>query len=928
MSIPHRSPLFGVLCATLLFALVAFSVRAHQVDPAGASPAPLAASAVTGTGTVAELIVDNRVTNVTRRYLALHFDGGATVELTGTGLDALTSGARVEVTGSLSADTLAVASFSVLPSPKVASKAATASQKRVQGTLVIFHKDYFAQGRGEFGLGVHSGAGQMTPLTLPVVPGELQAGMTVSVSGTLAADGVALDASQITILAPPPEQNGPVVQTTTNNVLVMPLKFTDSPVGDPFTPAQVDQVMRTNAGSVANYYSEVSYGQQLLNITVACTTTAPAGCAAHTSTGGWLLASAATPANCDFTTIGNLADQAATAAGYNLANYKNRFYVMPGLACGWAALAYIGYPYQAWSNAYNELWVYGHELRHSFTLYHAGSLNCAPQVLGGGCNVAEYGDRFDVMGNNSGQGQEMHFNAAQKSMLNWIPASSVRTHSSGTATYSLAPLESVGQATYAVKIPVATNANRTYWIEYRQPIGFDSGIAAYPNNGAQIRVAYPFDFPCTGCNGDDTELLDMTPATSGNFYDAALVAGQSYVDATYGINVIVLSATATALTVSVTVSGGTATTTTLTSSANPSNVGANVTFTASVTGSSPTGTVNFTDGGVSIAGCAAVTLSGAGNTRTAACTTNTLVAGAHSIVATYAGDAANNVSTSATLSQVVKAASSTALASSANPSVVGGSVAFTATVTGSAPTGSVGFTADGTTLTGCAAVALPGGSANSKSATCSTVSLAVGTHSIVATYAGDAVNSGSISATLSQVVNATGSINIALAGNGGLASASSIYSSGYAASGAIDNVRSGANWGNGGGGNHATPHNFPDWLQVNFSASQSINRVVVYSVQDNYQNPVEPTDTMIFSLYGLVDFTVQGWNGTSWVILGTVSGNNLVKRMVTFSTYTTDRIRINVTSALNTWSRITEVEAWTATGTPSSTTLTSSGNPS
>src|SRR2546428_5575622 len=252
MSIPHRSPLFGVLCATLLFALVAFSVRAHQVDPAGASPAPLAASAVTGTGTVAELIVDNRVTNVTRRYLALHFDGGATVELTGTGLDALTSGARVEVTGSLSADTLAVASFSVLPSPKVASKAATASQKRVQGTLVIFHKDYFAQGRAEFGLGVHNGAGQMTPLNLPVVPGALQAGMTVRVAGTLAADGVALDASQITILAPPPEQNGPVAQTTTNNVLVMPIKFTDSPVGDPFTPAQVDQVMRTNAGSVAN----------------------------------------------------------------------------------------------------------------------------------------------------------------------------------------------------------------------------------------------------------------------------------------------------------------------------------------------------------------------------------------------------------------------------------------------------------------------------------------------------------------------------------------------------------------------------------------------------------------------------------------------------------------------------------------------------
>jgi hypothetical protein len=55
---------------------------------------------------------------------------------------------------------------------------------------------------------------------------------------------------------------------------------------------------------------------------------------------------------------------------------------------------------------------------------------------------------------------------------------------------------------------------------------------------------------------------------------------------------------------------------------------------------------------------------------------------------------------------------------------------------------------------------------------------------------------------------------------------------------------------------------------------------------------------------------VQGWNGTAWVTLGTVSGNNLVKRTVNFTAYATDRIRIDVTSALNSYSRITEVEAW------------------
>jgi hypothetical protein len=91
-----------------------------------------------------------------------------------------------------------------------------------------------------------------------------------------------------------------------------------------------------------------------------------------------------------------------------------------------------------------------------------------------------------------------------------------------------------------------------------------------------------------------------------------------------------------------------------------------VTFTATVVGTAPTGNVNFTDGGTSIAGCAAVALSGIGNTRTAACSTSSLSAGSHSIVAAYGGDAGNATSSSAALSQVVNAepgSSNVALAS-------------------------------------------------------------------------------------------------------------------------------------------------------------------------------------------------------------------------------------------------------------------------
>src|SRR5678816_1960503 len=189
---------------------------------------------------------------------------------------------------------------------------------------------------------------------------------------------------------------------------------------------------------------------------------------------------------------------------------------------------------------------------HNFGLLHAASLRCAT-AIGGACSSSEYGDPFDAMGNQ----RAMHYNAMQKAKLAWIPPMSVKTHTGGSATYTLSPLETGGATTYAVKIPTAAS-NRTYWLEFRQPIGFDSPLAAFNSNGAQIRVSYPFETMCSGCtsNSDDTELLDMTPSTT-SFNDATLPVGQTFSDTTYGINVTVLSASASALTVQVGTGGGT-----------------------------------------------------------------------------------------------------------------------------------------------------------------------------------------------------------------------------------------------------------------------------------------------------------------------------------------------------------------------------------
>jgi hypothetical protein len=49
------------------------------------------------------------------------------------------------------------------------------------------------------------------------------------------------------------------------------------------------------------------------------------------------------------------------------------------------------------------------------------------------------------------------------------------------------------------------------------------------------------------------------------------------------------------------------------------------------------------------------------------------------------------------------------------------------------------------------------------------------------------------------------------------------------------------------------------------------------------------------------------------VTLASVTGNNLVKRTVRFTPFTTARVRVLVNGVVDgAWSRIPEIEAWTA----------------
>jgi len=106
---------------------------------------------------------------------------------------------------------------------------------------------------------------------------------------------------------------------------------------------------------------------------------------------------------------------------------------------------------------------------------------------------------------------------------------------------------------------------------------------------------------------------------------------------------------------------------------------------------------------------------------------------------------------------------------------------------------------------------------------------------------------------------------------------------------------------------------FPDWVEVDFDGSKTINEIDVVTRQDDLNNPVEPTLTQTFSLYGITAFDVQYWDGTNWTTVsnGSVTGNNKVWRQFTFASVTTSKIRVVVNGgADNAYSRVVEVEAW------------------
>jgi uncharacterized membrane protein len=382
---------------------------------------------------------------------------------------------------------------------------------------------------------------------------------------------------------------------------------------------------------------------------------------------------------CDYSSIASYANQAATAAGVNLSNYKHYVYAFPSIsACGWWGLGTVGgSPSQAWINGSIAVKVVGHEMGHNLGLYHSHSSSCGTtQTLCSTPTTSEYGDSIDIMGS-PGAG---HFNAFQKERLGWLnygispPITTVQSN----GTYSIGPYENQDSTTKALKILQAmdptTGAKTWYYVEFRQPTGFDNFLSNDANvqNGVLVHTG-------TDSDANSSELLNMAPAL-GNFYTSALDVGQTFIDPNAGITLQTVSASPSGANVSVVFGTPTCAHFNPTVSISPYQsqtvqAGAAVLYTASVLNNDNAGCTSSTFNlGASVpsgwnTGYSTPTLTlspgGSGSSTLQVISPNSAATGIYSVAASGTNSSATNFSGSASATYVLN----TAPCINANPTV-------------------------------------------------------------------------------------------------------------------------------------------------------------------------------------------------------------------------------------------------------------------
>lgn len=426
--------------------------------------------------------------------------------------------------------------------------AAAAAESTPEGVLEVIHADDFETGRTFHEYLLRGSGGEVTQLLFDDHGPHGLGAHHVRVTGRVVRPGVLHvgRSSAVTDLGTSDGANAQTAEASTaaahKRVAVILMEFTDKQFGAQPPPAAAAESLVFGATSVDSYMAENSFGMLGL---------APDQKPGSDGDGvyGPLEIQFSSTGACEYTKWG---EAGRTAAGLNDADYDNVIHVLPwNDNCGWSGLAYMPgryswvltnsfdttstSPYTGTTTAERFRGVASHEFGHNLGIHHAGSWRCSADdgsvtAVSGSCTLREYGDPFSVMGQAS---LERHVNAYQKARLGWLTGTQVATAAAGaTTTFVLTPLEAPTDLA-TVRIPRTYTRKGTvadyYYVEYRQPSGFDSDADLKPGvAGVTIRVA-----PDPATNAV-SKLLDLTTATTDGYYagfhDPALAPGGTFTD--------------------------------------------------------------------------------------------------------------------------------------------------------------------------------------------------------------------------------------------------------------------------------------------------------------------------------------------------------------------------------------------------------------
>lgn len=155
--------------------------------------------------------------------------------------------------------------------------------------------------------------------------------------------------------------------------------------------------------------------------------------------------------------------------------------------------------------------------------------------------------------------------------------------------------------------------------------------------------------------------------------------------------------------------------------------------------------------------------------------------------------------------------------------------------------------------------------------------------------------------------------NYGAAVNGATASATSSYSGSFAPAYAVDSIRvpalAGAGWWMSA---VAASPTAPQYLTSTFNSVRTITRVNVFTLSDDYAVGAAPTLSTPATLYGLTDFDIEYFDGTTWRLVpgGQVRGNALAWVSRDFPALTAQAVRVRALRSPDGYARIAELEAF------------------